>query len=85
MKRIIIRYNKEHPDAPLPIISPHGLRHTSASLSIYAGSDPEAVSKRLGHSRTSTTMDIYAHAFEQADQDAAEGIERVWKGKTNAG
>ena len=77
MKKIIRRYNADHPADPLPEITLHGLRHTSATLSIYSGADPEAVSKRLGHSRTSTTMDIYASSFEKAEAEAGEGIARV--------
>jgi integrase len=73
-----------HPDTPsswfpeflgrhgLPHLNFHGLRHTSASLLIYQGIDIKAVSSRLGHSRTSTTVDIYAHALRRADEAAAD-------------
>lgn len=74
IKKIIRRYNKEHPDHPLPEISLHGLRHTNATLSLYSGTDIKAVSKRLGHSKASTTMDIYAHALEETDREAAENV-----------
>ncbi len=54
----------------LPMIRLHDLRHTGATLLISggAGMDPVTVSKRMGHSRTSTTLDIYAHAFERQDK-----------------
>ena len=39
----------------------HGLRHTAATLMLDASVDLLDVSKRLGHSRPSTTYDIYAH------------------------
>ena len=50
-------------DAPL-----YSLRHTGASLLIESGCSIEEVSRRLGHSRASTTLDIYTHLFEKASQ-----------------
>ncbi len=37
------------------------LRHTMASLSIINGADIVSVSKKLGHSSTSVTLDVYSH------------------------
>lgn len=42
----------------------HDLRHFHLSRLISLGLDPATVSRRAGHSRTSTTMDIYVDAFE---------------------
>ena len=47
--------------AGLPIIRFHDLRHTAASLMLNQGVPPFVVSKILGHSKPSTTMDIYGH------------------------
>jgi integrase len=45
----------------------HDLRHTFAShLIIDLGLDVVKVSRVLGHSSVSTTLDIYAHLFEEA-------------------
>lgn len=45
----------------------HDLRHTFAShLIIDLGLDVVQVSRVLGHSSVSTTLDIYAHLFEEA-------------------
>ena len=73
-KRIINRYNSTHEDK-LPIISVHGLRHTSATLLIAQKNDMKTVSSRLGHADVSTTMDIYAHALKKRDEEAAASIE----------
>jgi integrase len=54
-------------DVPL-----YSLRHTGASLMIAAGCDVKEVSGRLGHSRTSTTLDTYTHLFEKAQQHTAD-------------
>lgn len=58
----------------LPPITIHSLRHTNATLLIADGVDVRTVSKRLGHSQMSTTMNIYAHAIRSADEMAAEVI-----------
>ncbi|MHB1534748.1 MAG: tyrosine-type recombinase/integrase [Acidimicrobiales bacterium] len=50
----------------------HDLRHMSASLLIEAGTDVRTVAGRLGHADASTTLRIYAHAFEARDRQAAE-------------
>lgn len=49
----------------------HDLRHMSASLLIEAGTDVRTVAGRLGHADASTTLRIYAHAFEARDRQAA--------------
>jgi integrase len=38
----------------------HGMRHTHATLLLAAGTPIKAVSERLGHSKTSITLDTYA-------------------------
>lgn len=63
----------------LPPLTIHQLRHTHASLLIFQGVDVTAVSKRLGHSQTSTTMDIYSHALERADMEAADKLDALLK------
>ena len=65
------RFYKRH---NLPKINPHAFRHTVASVLIHSGTDIVSVSKRLGHARTSTTTDIYAHIMQEADQQASECI-----------
>lgn len=52
----------------------HELRHTQATLLIGSGEDIKTVQHRLGHSSASLTMNIYAHAIEQNDRDAADAI-----------
>ena len=49
----------------------HELRHTNISLMIANGVDFRAASERAGHSKVSTTMDIYSHAFPENDRAAA--------------
>jgi integrase len=48
----------------LPLISPHDLRHTAGTLMLRRGMPVEVVSKILGHTRVSITLDIYRHVLE---------------------
>lgn len=61
----------------LPPINPDGLRHTGASLLIAQGIDVQTIRQRLGHARASTTMDIYAHAFQECDELATDAFDQV--------
>ena len=63
----------------LPRVSFHALRHTHASVLIRAGVDILTISRRLGHSKPSVTLDVYGHLIEGADKAAAEAISRVLK------
>ena len=61
----------------------HELRHTQATFLIGGGADIKTVQNRLGHSSASLTMDIYSHALEQNDVNAANMMGRLLSG--NAG
>lgn len=78
--RIINNYNAHRPEkAPeLPLIPLHGLRHTVATLLISQGVDIRTVSGRLGHSSTSTTLNIYSHALKELDKSASDKLESLF-------
>ena len=63
----------------LPRVSFHALRHTHASALFRAGVDVLTISRRLGHSSPSMTLDIYGHLIEGADAAAAKAISEVLK------
>ena len=67
-------------DADVGHVRFHDLRHASATYLIQAGVPIPVVSQRLGHSRTSTTTDIYAHVLPGMGREAAQTIERVMGG-----
>lgn len=60
---------KTHPD--LKRITPHGLRHTHASLLFESGASPKDVQIRLGHSKIETTLDIYTHITDDRKNKTA--------------
>ena len=74
----IDRYNAGKPEEEkLPVIPFHGLRHTKATLQLAAGYDARTVSSIMGHGDTRTTLDIYCHSLQKAEQQAAEDMERL--------
>lgn len=68
----------------LPHITPHGLRHTNISLLIAHGVDLVTVAHKAGHSRTSTTSDIYAHVIQSADERASQVLDYILAGESRA-
>ncbi len=65
----------------LPPINIHSLRHTNATLLIRQGVNIRTVAGRLGHSVTSTTLNIYSHELQSADAAAADSLSEVFKRK----
>lgn len=79
------RYNQWIKDNPnkatiecleeLPVISLHGLRHSCATLLNYLNVNIVDISKYLGHANCSTTMNIYAHSFEEQKREATNKLD----------
>lgn len=61
-------------DHGLKPITPHGLRHTHASLLFSAGVEPKNISDRLGHSTVQITLDLYTHITEEQRTDTVEKL-----------
>lgn len=55
----------------------HDLRHFVATELLTEGIDVRTVANRLGHARTSTTMDIYWAFVPARDRDAADHLEAI--------
>jgi integrase len=64
----------------LPDVSLRGMRHTHASVCLAARVDSVTTSRRLGHSRPSTTMDLYGHLFGNPDSAAVDAIRSAKRG-----
>lgn len=60
--------------AGLPTARLHDLRHFVATQLIASGHDIRTVSGRLGHAKTSTTLDIYAAFLQPRDREAADAL-----------
>ncbi|MDE0911115.1 MAG: tyrosine-type recombinase/integrase [Myxococcota bacterium] len=51
------------------------LRHTMATDGLRIGLHGKVVQTRLGHSKISTTLDIYSDALPEPDESAADLLE----------
>jgi integrase len=65
---------KRHMDAickqaQVPRVRIHDLRHTYASLALRAGNRIEVVSRQLGHSTITMTLDVYRHVYQDELQN----------------
>lgn len=63
--------------AAVPVISIHGLRHTHASLLLFAGVSIASVSKRLGHASMNTTQDTYLHVIRELENKDVDIVMRA--------
>src|SRR5690606_31197651 len=62
--------------ANIPIITIHGLRHTHASLLLFAGVSIASVARRLGHSSMTTTQETYLHIIQELENKDNDKIIR---------
>jgi integrase len=57
-----------------PLVTPHGLRHSAASIMLAGGVSLIVVSRRLGHANPDITATIYAHLLGDRQLDAAAAV-----------
>lgn len=62
--------------AGVPVISVHGLRHTHASLLLFAGVSIASVAMRLGHASMTTTQKIYLHIIQELENKDVDIVMR---------
>ena len=55
----------------------HDLRHTAASLMLNHGTPVLIVSKILGHSKPSITIDVYGHLIPSRQEEAAQLMDNL--------
>ncbi len=58
----------------------HDLRHTAATVLLSQGVPVKVVSELLGHSDISTTLRIYAHVIEGAQEQAVSVMDKLFHG-----
>jgi len=61
----------------IPTISIHGLRHTHASLLLFAGVSIASVARRLGHSSMTTTQKTYLHIIHELENQDTDLVIRL--------
>jgi integrase len=69
-------------DSGVPRLTPHDLRHTTASLAVQSGANVKAVQRMLGHASAAMTLDVYTDLFDddldtlasRLDEHRSQGI-----------
>ena len=78
---IIEKDNKNKPKNTqiklLPHINPHAFRHSQASILLKSGVNIADISTNLGHSSLTTTLNIYSHVLEKANERVSNTLENV--------
>ncbi|MCK8627477.1 site-specific integrase [Fructobacillus cardui] len=64
----------------VPVISIHGLRHTHASLLLFAGVSIASVARRLGHASMTTTQKTYLHIIQELENKDVDLVMRSLSG-----
>ena len=67
-------------EANVPLITIHGLRHTHASILLFAGVSIASVAKRLGHSSMTTTQKVYLHIIQELENKDVDLVMRSLSG-----
>lgn len=68
--------NRHCEKADIPTISIHGLRHTHASLLLFAGVSIASVARRLGHASMTTTQKTYLHIIQELENQDVDLVMR---------
>lgn len=66
--------------AGVPVITMHGLRHTHASLLLFAGVSTASVARRLGHASMTTTQKTYLHIIRELENKDVDLVMRSLSG-----
>ena len=74
---VLERYCK---NLEIPVISIHGLRHTHASLLLFAGVSIASVARRLGHASMTTTQKTYIHIIQEMENRDIDLVMRSMAG-----
>lgn len=68
------KFTKKH---NLPAISPHSLRHMTATYLINAGVDLVTVAGVMGHINSTTTQTVYAHFLQKTQNKTVKIMDKI--------
>jgi integrase len=69
----------------MPAVTLHSMRHVHASILIVSGMDILTISRRLGHSSPTITLEVYGHLVHGTDDRAAQIMDAAFGSKMVAG
>lgn len=70
-------FNQAAEEIGIQELTPHGLRHTAASMAISAGASVLSVQRMLGHSSPTVTLNVYSSLFEDDLDEVAERLDTM--------
>lgn len=62
--------------AGLPRVTPHGLRHGTATLLLASGASMRAIAEQLGHANPAMTANVYAHVDPRSLRETVNLLNR---------
>jgi len=65
--------------AGCPDVTPHSLRHATATFLLEEGTHIKVVAELLGHSSTKLTSDLYSHVTPRLREETASAIARIFE------
>lgn len=75
------RFKKQVSKYDISQISIHDLRHTHATILLKNGENIKVISKRLGHSNITTTLNTYSHVMPEQEESTAILLDAIFKDK----
>ncbi|MCI1914613.1 MAG: site-specific integrase [Bifidobacteriaceae bacterium] len=63
-------------EAGLPLLPPHDLRHTAASIAVSSGANVKQIQLMFGHESAAMTLDTYADLFNSDLDEVANDIDK---------
>ena len=72
---------KQKEEQTLPMIRPHDMRHTHATLLLRKKIDIKIVSQKLRHKRSSFTQDYYQHVQDDMQSETATAMDELFTAK----
>jgi integrase len=61
----------------VPRIRIHDQRHTHVTLALASGANIKAISRRIGHTQTSVTLNTYAHVLPEHHTEVADRVGNI--------
>lgn len=69
-------FRKALEDAGLPLMTPHDLRHSAASIAVHNGANVKVLQRMLGHASAAMTLDRYSDLFDTDLDDVAAAMDK---------
>jgi integrase len=80
LQKVMKKYSKI---AGVKVIRIHDLRHSHASHLIELDFSPKLIQQRLGHSKATTTLEIYAHLYPNKQKEVSKKLDETFQKRVN--